>query len=29
MSTWRDARQFLILALSIDAGIAFALWALH
>lgn len=29
MTTWTEARQFLALALLIDAGIILALWAVH
>lgn len=29
MTTWRDARTFLLTAAVIDAAIALALWAVH
>jgi hypothetical protein len=29
MTTWRDARHFLTIALTIDAAVALALWAVQ
>lgn len=29
MTTWRDARHFLAIALTIDAAVALAFWAVH